>query len=97
LAKSVALEMAPRNIRVNNVCPGTTLTDRVTSVAAVRAGREGKTPDEVLADDARAIPMGRLGTPQEFANVVVFIASPAASFVTGTTIQVDGGTVRGMM
>ena len=97
LAKSVALEMAPRKIRVNNVCPGTTLTDRVTSVAEVRAGREGRSADEVLADDARAIPMGRLGTPQEFANVVVFIASPAASFVTGTTIQVDGGTVRGMM
>ena len=97
LAKSVALEMAERNIRVNNVCPGTTLTDRVTSVAAARAEREGRSVDEVLADDARAIPMGRLGQPQEFANVVVFVASPAASYLTGTTIQVDGGHVRSMM
>jgi 3-oxoacyl-[acyl-carrier protein] reductase len=97
LAKSVALEMASRNIRVNNVCPGSTLTDRVTSVAAARAEQQGRTADEVLADDAQAIPMGRLGTPQEFANVVVFVASPAASYLTGTTIQVDGGNVRGLL
>jgi 3-oxoacyl-[acyl-carrier protein] reductase len=96
LAKSVALEMASRNIRVNNVCPGPTMTDRVTSVAAVRAEQAGRSPEEILAEDAKAIPMGRLGTPQEFANVVVFVASPAASYLTGTTIQVDGGNVRGL-
>jgi len=97
LAKSVALEMASRNIRVNNVCPGSTLTDRVTSLAAARAEQQGRTADEILADDAQAIPMGRLGTPQEFAKVVVFVASPAASYLTGTTIQVDGGNVRGLL
>lgn len=97
LAKSMATEFASHNIRINNVCPGPTLTDRVTSVAAARAEASGRTMEEVLAEDAQAIPMGRLGEPQEFANVVVFLASPVASYVTGVTIQVDGGSVRGLM
>jgi 3-oxoacyl-[acyl-carrier protein] reductase len=97
LAKSVSLEVAGKGIRVNNVCPGSTLTDRVTSVAKVRAEKAGTTEDAILAEDAKAIPMGRLGTPQEFANVVTFIASPAASYVTGTTLQVDGGNVKSLL
>lgn len=97
LAKSLSLEVAHKNIRVNNVCPGTTLTDRVTSVAATRAARDGTSVDQILAHDAAQIPMGRIGTPQEFANVVTFLASPAASYVTGVTIQVDGGSVRGLL
>ncbi len=97
LAKSISAEYADRNIRVNNVCPGSTMTGRITSLAEGRAEQSGRTVDEVLADDAKAIPMGRLGTPEEFANVVVFMASPAASYVTGVTIQVDGGTVRSLL
>lgn len=97
LAKSVSLEVAAKGIRINNVCPGSTLTDRITSVARVRAEKAGTTQEEILAEDARAIPMGRLGTPQEFANVVTFIASPAASYVTGTTLQVDGGNVKSLL
>jgi 3-oxoacyl-[acyl-carrier protein] reductase len=97
LAKSMALEYAEKNIRVNNICPGSTLTDRITSLAAKRAQESGKTMDEIIAEDAKAIPMGRLGNPQEFANVVVFFASPAASYVTGVTVQVDGGVVKGML
>ena len=97
LAKSLATEVAPRNIRVNNVLPGSTMTDRITSLAAKRAEAAGRTPEEIIAEDAAAIPMGRLGQPHEFANVVVFLASPAASYVTGVTIQVDGGAVRGLM
>jgi 3-oxoacyl-[acyl-carrier protein] reductase len=97
LAKSVSLEYADRNIRVNNVCPGSTLTDRITSLAKTRAEQSGRSQEEILAEDAKAIPMGRLGTPQEFANVVVFMASPAAAYVTGTTLQVDGGNVRSLL
>lgn len=97
LAKSISAEYADRNIRVNNVCPGSTMTGRITSLAEGRAQQSGKSVDEVLADDAKAIPMGRLGEPEEFANVVVFLASPAASYVTGVTIQVDGGTVRSLL
>ncbi len=97
LAKTLATEVADRNVRVNNVCPGSTLTDRITSVAAARAEASGRSVEDILAEDARAIPMGRLGTPEEFANVVVFLASPAASYVTGVTIQVDGGAYKGLM
>lgn len=97
LAKSLSLEFAPMDIRVNNVCPGSTLTGRITHLAEVRAQNSGKTTDQVLDEDAKQIPMGRLGTPEEFANVVVFMASPAASYVTGTTLQVDGGNVRSLL
>ncbi|CAA9577052.1 MAG: 3-oxoacyl-[acyl-carrier protein] reductase [uncultured Thermomicrobiales bacterium] len=97
LSKSLATEFAPKNIRVNNVCPGRILTDRIRALAAPRVEQTGKSLEEVLADDARAIPMGRLGEPAEFANVVAFFASPAASYVTGVTIQVDGGNVRSLL
>ncbi|MEA2596779.1 MAG: 3-oxoacyl-[acyl-carrier protein] reductase [Thermomicrobiales bacterium] len=97
LAKSMSLEFAEKNIRINNICPGSTLTDRITSLAAKRSQESGKTADEILAEDAKAIPMGRLGTPEEFANVVVFFASPAASYVTGVTVQVDGGAVKSLL
>ncbi len=97
LAKTLAAEYAAENIRVNNVCPGLTMTDRITSLAASRAAQTGQTPEEIIAEDARSIPMGRLGQPAEFANVVVFLASPAASYVTGVTILVDGGAYQGLM
>jgi 3-oxoacyl-[acyl-carrier protein] reductase len=97
LAKSMAAEYAAENIRVNNVCPGLTMTNRITSLAASRAAQTGQRPEEIIAEDARSIPMGRLGQPEEFANVVVFLASPAASYVTGVTIQVDGGAYKGLM
>jgi len=97
LAKSMSLEFAEKNIRINNICPGSTLTNRITSLAEKRAKESGRSMDDILADDAKAIPMGRLGEPQEFANVVVFFASPAAAYVTGVTVQVDGGAVKSLL
>ena len=97
LSKTMATEYAPKNIRINNVCPGSTMTGRITSLAKARADKAGRPVEDIMAEDAAAIPMGRLGTPQEFANVVVFIASPAAAYVTGTTLQVDGGNVKSLL
>ncbi len=97
LAKSMANELGPEGIRVNCVAPGPFRTDRVLDLAKARAEREGITPEEALATDWTGIPMGRLGEPHEFANVVAFLASPAASYVNGVTIQVDGGMYRGLL
>lgn len=97
LAKSMATELGAFNIRVNNVAPGPTRTDRVLDLARPRAEAEGISVDEALARDWPGIPMGRLGEPDELANVVTFLASSAASYVTGTTIQVDGGMYRGLL
>ena len=97
LAKTMATEYAGKNIRVNSVGPGSTMTGRITGLAKARAEKSGKTVEQILAEDAAAIPMGRLGDPQEFANVVVFLASPAASYVTGQTMMVDGGNVKSLL
>jgi 3-oxoacyl-[acyl-carrier protein] reductase len=96
LAKSMATELGKYGIRVNNVGPGPTRTDRILDLARQRAESGGVTLDDALSEDASAIPLGRLGEPEEFANVVTFLASPAASYVTGITLQVDGGLYRGL-
>jgi 3-oxoacyl-[acyl-carrier protein] reductase len=97
LVKSLALELAREQIRVNNVCPGRILTDRLRDVVGKRAQLEKRPVEEVMAADARAIPIGRFGTPEELANLIVFLSSPAASYITGTTIQVDGGLVTSVL
>ena len=97
LAKTLAIELAQDGILVNCVAPGYTRTDRVAELSQATALREGITPDEADARIVSQIPLGRMGTPEEFAAVIAFLASPAASFVTGVTIPVDGGWTRGLV
>ena len=97
LARSLALELAGRNIRVNNICPGSILTDRNRSISEAESSRTGEDVDTVLKREGDTIPMGRHGAPDEFGRVVAFFASPAASYVTGATVQVDGGSYRGLL
>ncbi len=97
MAKTLATEVAPKQIRVSNVCPGSILTDRIRSLSPSKAKESGKDVQEIIDEEGAAIPMGRHGDPQEFANVVTFFASPAAAYVTGVTVQVDGGMYQGLM
>lgn len=97
LVKSMANELGKYNIRVNNVGPGPTRTDRIIDLARSRAERDNIPLDQALGYSAAGIPLGRLGEPEEFANVVVFLSSPAASYVTGQTVLVDGGSYGGTL
>jgi len=93
LMKTLAVELGKDNILVNTVCPGRILTDRFLGGAT----GSGLSPEQYVARHSTDIPLGRVGTPEEFANVVVFLASERASYVTGVAIQVDGGVVRGLL
>ncbi len=97
LAKTLSNELAPFNITVNSVCPGYTLTDRVKNLAKSTAAREGTTPEAVIARWESSIPMKRLGTPEEFAALVAFLASARSGYITGAAIQIDGGWYKGVM
>jgi 3-oxoacyl-[acyl-carrier protein] reductase len=97
LAKTLSTQVAAEGITINNVAPGHTRTDRVLDLAKARAVREGKTLDEIVSENAAGWPMKRMGEPEELAALVAFLASEQASYITGTTIAVDGGAVKGLM
>lgn len=96
-ARTLANEVAADGITVNNILPGYTQTQRVESLAKAAAEREGISIDESLKKWTAEIPMRRLGEPREIAALAAFLASERASFITGTSIQVDGGWIRGLL
>ena len=97
LAKTLANELGADGILVNTVCPGYTRTDRLQEVMEARAKAAGTTPEKVLADLAKSVPLGRVAEPEEFAAVVAFLCSEPASFLTGLTLAVDGGACKGLL
>jgi 3-oxoacyl-[acyl-carrier protein] reductase len=94
-AKTLAGQAAADGILVNTVCPGWTLTDRVTQLLCDRSGASGRSEAELAAEIAADIPLGRMGRAEEVANLVLCLGSEAASYITGTAIPVDGGAVKG--
>ena len=94
LAKTLSRELAKDNILFNNVCPGRIDTDRAQKLNKARADRLGRPVEEINKEMADEVPLGRYGTPDETADLIVFLGSDRASYITGTTIAVDGGLVR---
>lgn len=97
LAKTLAIELAPSNIRVNNLIPGRIDTDRVRQLDAINGGKAGVSAEQQKARAAAAIPLGRYGDPDEFGRTAAFLLSGAASYITGASVQVDGGLIRGVL
>jgi len=96
-ARTLANEVAADGITVNNVLPGYTRTERLDELAEMMAEKQGISPSEFRGKWEKEIPMGRLGEPREFAAVVAFLASERASYITGISIQVDGGWIKSLL
>jgi 3-oxoacyl-[acyl-carrier protein] reductase len=96
-ARTVANEVAPHGITVNNVLPGYTRTERLGELAAAGAARTGASPEAFFERWAAETPAGRLGEPDELAALTAFLCSTRAGFITGQSIAVDGGWVRGLL
>jgi len=96
-ARTLANEVATAGITVNNILPGYTRTERVEELADATAKKEGLTRSDIVARFEREIPMRRLGEPKEFAALAAFLASERASYITGQSIAVDGGWIKGLL
>jgi 3-oxoacyl-[acyl-carrier protein] reductase len=96
-ARTLANEVAPLGITVNNILPGYTRTERVEQLSEATAKREGITAEAAVGKWEAEIPMKRLGEPREFAALAAFLASERASYITGTSISVDGGWIKALL
>lgn len=96
-SKTLSREIGPDGITVNTICPGRIDTDLSQRAFRKQAEISGREVDDVLADALRHIPLRRIGRPEEIAAMVAFLASARASYITGTTIQVDGGSIEGLL
>jgi 3-oxoacyl-[acyl-carrier protein] reductase len=96
-ARTLANEVAPFNVTVNNLMPGYTRTERLEQLAAATAGAQGITREQAFAAWEAQVPMGRVGEPEEFAALAVFLASERGSYITAQSIAVDGGWIRSLL
>jgi len=97
LTKSLALELGRDGIRFNSILPAWTETERVAELMTFRAKQNGTTVEYEIDKQSKDSPLGRMGTPEEFANAAVFLVSPAASYITGVMLTVDGGMYKGTL
>lgn len=97
LTKTLALELGREGIRFNSILPGWTETERVTELMTFRAGQNGTTIEQEIDKQMTESPLGRMAQPDEFARPAAFLVSPAASYITGVMLTVDGGMYRGTL
>lgn len=97
LTKTLALELGKEGIRFNSILPAWTETERIKELMEYRANARGTSLEEEMNKQANDSPLGRMGTPEEFANAATFLVSPAASYITGVMLTVDGGMYKGML
>jgi 3-oxoacyl-[acyl-carrier protein] reductase len=95
-AKTLANELAPHGITVNNILPGFTATERLSSLVKGRAAKQGASESAIEDDMRKTIPAGRFGQPGEVGAAVAFLCSPAAAYINGVNLPVDGGRLQGL-
>ena len=97
LAKTLSIELARDRITINTICPGFINTSRLEKVFRREAEEQGLAPEEFIRRLTADIPLGRLGTPADIASFVALLVSPRGSFITGATVQIDGGSRRSLL
>ena len=96
LSKSISNQYASSNIMVNNVLPGRILTDRILEIAEKKSKESGINQKDILNSLGQDIPIKRIGRPEEFAPIVTFLCSDMASYITGNSINIDGGLIKSL-